>query len=166
MPAPRATGDTLLFLHADTRLPPVARGAIEAALRDPQVAGGGFALRFDEQGWLYWLIGWSTSLRSQARHAFTGDQAIFVRADAFRALGGYADIPLMEDIEFCRRLRVAASCTRTWSRRPAAIGGTARCACWSPAGSIRSFMRWACRSSGYIACTTGGFRIDTPRLHE
>jgi rSAM/selenodomain-associated transferase 2 len=103
--AAQAHGDVLLFLHADTRLPPGAGAAIAAALRDARVVGGAFALRFDEPGWLYRLIAWSTTLRSHTRRSFTGDQAIFVRAAMFRTLGGYADIPLMEDVELCRRLR-------------------------------------------------------------
>jgi rSAM/selenodomain-associated transferase 2 len=105
--AAHATGEVLLFLHADTRLPPGAPAAIEAALCDPRAIGGGFGLSFDEPGWLYRFIGWSTTMRSHARRSFTGDQAIFVRAATFRAIGCYADIPLMEDIELCRRLRAA-----------------------------------------------------------
>jgi rSAM/selenodomain-associated transferase 2 len=107
--AAAATGDVLLFLHADTRLPAGAGAAIAGALRDPRVVGGGFALRFDAPGALYDLIAWSTTLRSRLRRSFTGDQAIFARAAVFRALGGYADIPLMEDIEFCRRLRAVGA---------------------------------------------------------
>ncbi len=105
--AAHAGGEVLLFLHADTRLPPGAADAIATALRDPRVIGGGFGLVFDEPGWLYQLIAWSTTMRSHARQAFTGDQAIFVRAATFRAIGGYADIPLMEDTEICPRLRAA-----------------------------------------------------------
>jgi glycosyltransferase involved in cell wall biosynthesis len=104
-PELEASGEALLFLHADTRLPTGAAAAIAAALRDPRVIGGGFGLAFDEPGWLYQLIGWSTTMRSRARQAFTGDQAIFVRTAAFRTIGGYADISLMEDTEICPRLR-------------------------------------------------------------
>jgi rSAM/selenodomain-associated transferase 2 len=105
--AARAHGDVLLFLHADTRLPAGAPAAIAEALRDWRMIGGGFGLAFDEPGWLYRLIAWSTTVRSRARHSFTGDQAIFVRAATFRAIGCYADIPLMEDTEICRRLSAA-----------------------------------------------------------
>ncbi|MEP7190131.1 MAG: TIGR04283 family arsenosugar biosynthesis glycosyltransferase [Roseiflexaceae bacterium] len=100
-----AHGDLLLFQHADTRLPPGALTLVEATMADPQVVGGAFALRFDQAGWLYTAIACSTNWRSRLRHSYTGDQAIFVRAQVFRALGGYADIPLMEDVEICRRLR-------------------------------------------------------------
>jgi rSAM/selenodomain-associated transferase 2 len=100
-----ATGDTLLFLHADTRLPNAAGDAIRAALVNKRVIGGGFALRFDTHGPLYRLIGDSTTARSRLRQVFTGDQAIFVRADVFHTIGGFADIPLMEDLALCRSLR-------------------------------------------------------------
>ncbi|MBC8164208.1 MAG: TIGR04283 family arsenosugar biosynthesis glycosyltransferase, partial [Roseiflexaceae bacterium] len=103
----QAQGDVLLFLHADTRLPPHAGERIALALRDPAVVAGGWALRFDAPGWLYELIARSTNLRSRLRHIFTGDQAIFVRADVFHALGGFADIPLMEDLEIWARLGAA-----------------------------------------------------------
>jgi rSAM/selenodomain-associated transferase 2 len=107
--AAQARGETLLFLHADTRLPPGAVAAIAAALADERVVGGAFALRFDEDNWLYRCIAGSTNLRSRAGRSFTGDQAIFVRASIFRALGGYADVPLMEDLELCARLRRAGA---------------------------------------------------------
>ena len=102
-----ACGDVLLFLHADVWLPDGASEAIARALADPHVVGGAFGLRFDEAGWLYRCIAFSTNLRAQVRQSFTGDQAIFVRTPVFQAIGGYADIPLMEDLEFCQRLRTA-----------------------------------------------------------
>jgi rSAM/selenodomain-associated transferase 2 len=102
-----ATGDVLVFLHADTRLPAGAGAALAAALRDPRVIGGGFGWGIDEPGPFYRLMAWSTTARSRMRRVFTGDQAIFLRAEVFRALGGYADIPLMEDTELCGRLRAA-----------------------------------------------------------
>jgi rSAM/selenodomain-associated transferase 2 len=102
-----ATGELLLFLHADTRLPPNAGAQIVAALADSAVAGGAFAMRFDAEGWPYRMMEWSTTRRSLWRKIFTGDQAIFVRAETFRAIGCYADIPLMEDWEFSERLRGA-----------------------------------------------------------
>jgi rSAM/selenodomain-associated transferase 2 len=104
-----AHGDVLLFQHADTRLPAGALAAVEATIADPQVVGGAFALRFDQAGWLYTAIACSTNWRSRIRRSYTGDQAIFMRAQVFRALGGYADIPLMEDVEICRRLRHAGA---------------------------------------------------------
>jgi rSAM/selenodomain-associated transferase 2 len=102
----RATGgDTLLFLHADTRLPDGAARAIEQTLAEPGVVGGRFDVRFDNERPLYRIIAWFMNTRSRASGICTGDQAIFVRRADFEAVGGYPDIPLMEDIELSRRLK-------------------------------------------------------------
>jgi rSAM/selenodomain-associated transferase 2 len=121
-----AAGDVLLFLHADTTLPSGAGGAILAALRDPAVVGGRFDVRLDSRHPLLGVVGWMMSRRSRLTGIATGDQAIFVRRGVFEALGGYADIPLMEDVDFTRRLkrrgRVAAlrqrvtTSARKWER--------------------------------------------------
>jgi rSAM/selenodomain-associated transferase 2 len=103
--ARQAGGDVLLFLHADTRLPDGAPGAIAAALADPAVVGGRFDVRFDSRRRVLGMVAWFMNARSRATSICTGDQAIFVRRAAFEAVGGYPDIPLMEDIELCRRLR-------------------------------------------------------------
>ncbi|MGH7316437.1 MAG: TIGR04283 family arsenosugar biosynthesis glycosyltransferase [Candidatus Rokuibacteriota bacterium] len=102
----RATGgDTLLFLHADTRLPEGAMGAIAEALAEPGMAGGRFDVRFDNQRLIFRMIAGFMNARSRASGICTGDQAIFVRRADFEAVGGYPDIPLMEDIELSRRLK-------------------------------------------------------------
>ena len=102
----RATGgDPLLFLHADTRLPDGAARAIEQALAEPGVVGGRFDVRFDNDRPLFQIIAWFMNTRSRASGICTGDQAIFVRRADFEAIGGYPDIPLMEDIELSRRLK-------------------------------------------------------------
>ncbi len=103
--AAAATGEALLFLHADTRLPPGASGAILRALADPAVAYGRFDVRFDNPGPAFRLIAGLMNLRSRLTGICTGDQAIFVRRAAFAALGGYPPISLMEDIELTRRLK-------------------------------------------------------------
>jgi rSAM/selenodomain-associated transferase 2 len=100
-----ARGDTLLFLHADTRLPPAAAAAIACALSDPGVVGGRFDVRFTNDGWPFRMIATLMNWRSRLTRIATGDQAIFVRRAAFDALGGYPDLPLMEDVELCRRLK-------------------------------------------------------------
>jgi rSAM/selenodomain-associated transferase 2 len=100
-----ARGEVLLFLHADTRLPDGAAAAIEGALADPAAVGGRFDVRFSNPRWPFRMIAAMMNARSRLSGIATGDQAIFVRRDAFDALGGYADIPLMEDIELCARLR-------------------------------------------------------------
>lgn len=103
-----AAGDVLLFLHADTRLPPGADAHIAAALAEGAVWG-----RFDVhiEGRSPWLplVATMMNLRSRLSGIATGDQAMFVRRDVFQQLGGFADQPLMEDIELSRRLRALRS---------------------------------------------------------
>jgi rSAM/selenodomain-associated transferase 2 len=100
-----ANGDVFIFLHADTLLPDDAFDAIEQALASPQVVGGAFRLCFNCQYWPYRLVSFAVNMRSQLRKIFTGDQAYFIRASSFRAIGGYPDQPLMEDLEIMVRLR-------------------------------------------------------------
>ena len=90
--AQRSTGDVLLFLHADTRLPPSAFNDIRAALEDRRVVGGRFDLQLDDVRPMLKLIGFMISLRSRLSKVGTGDQAIFVRRELFWELGGYPDI--------------------------------------------------------------------------
>ena len=100
-----ATGAVLVFLHADTQLPPAADALIIRALQ-----GGARWGRFDVRivGASPWfpLIGGLMNLRSRLTGIATGDQAIFVSTALFRQLGGFAELPLMEDIELSRRLRI------------------------------------------------------------
>lgn len=103
--ARQATGDVLLFLHADTRLPPSAPDDIGAAMNDPRCPGGRFDIKLDGDHWMLKVIGAMISLRSRVTKIATGDQAIFVRRDIFEAIGGYPEIPLMEDIALSRALR-------------------------------------------------------------
>jgi rSAM/selenodomain-associated transferase 2 len=99
-----AHGDVLLFQHADTLLPPGALELVRAALADPAVVGGAFALRFDEPGWFYERMGRDTTRRARGG-SYTGDQCIFVRRDAFWRLGGYPPLEIMEDVELSHALR-------------------------------------------------------------
>jgi rSAM/selenodomain-associated transferase 2 len=104
--APQAQqADVLLFLHADTRLPPEADRLIFRALSNHPRRWGRFDVRID--GRSRWLptIARMMNLRSRLTGIATGDQAIFVERGLFLALEGFAPIPLMEDIEFCARAR-------------------------------------------------------------
>lgn len=103
--ATEATGDILLFLHADSMLPDDAFAAIERACAAADVVGGAFRICFNCSRLAYRLVAFFTNLRSYWRGIFTGDQAYFVRATSFRAIGGFAEIALMEDIEIITRLR-------------------------------------------------------------
>ena len=113
--AQQSTGDVLLFLHADTRPPPSAFDDIRAALEDRRVVGGRFDLQLDDVRPMLKLIGFMISLRSRLSKVATGDQAIFVRRETFRELGGFPDVPLMEDVAFSRALkrRGAVACLRS-----------------------------------------------------
>ncbi len=103
--AKAAQGEILIFLHADTLLPTDAFDAIDQALASSQVVGGAFRLCFDCEKLLYKLVAFTTNMRSHFRKIFTGDQAYFIRAESFRAIGGYPDQPLMEDLEIIARLQ-------------------------------------------------------------
>jgi rSAM/selenodomain-associated transferase 2 len=103
--AAAATGDVLLFQHADTELGAEHLAAIERAMADPQVIGGAFHRKFDPRHkGRQWLV--PVVRRWQAwRKNFYGDQSIFVRRGHFEKMGGYAAIALMEDLEFSARLK-------------------------------------------------------------
>ena len=102
-----ASGDVLLFLHADTSLPRDAVTWVARALGDPGVVAGAFRIRTvadDGPNWLGPLLRLA-DLRSRVSGLPYGDQAVFVRRAAFERVGGFPDQPLMEDIELARRLR-------------------------------------------------------------
>ena len=103
--AAAAAGEVLIFLHADTLLPPDAFSAIEQALTSLGVVGGAFRLCFNCHQPAYRLVSFITNLRSRFRGIYTGDQAYFVRASSFKAVGGFPNIALMEDLEIIKCLR-------------------------------------------------------------
>lgn len=113
--ARQATGEVLLFLHADTRLPESAFDDMHGALRNPHCVGGRFDVQLEGSHWMLRMIGALISLRSRISKVATGDQAIFVRREIFDELGGYPDIPLMEDVAFARALKRqgAVACLRS-----------------------------------------------------
>lgn len=127
--AAATTGDVLWFIHADCRVPAAALGQLRAVLADAGVVGGGLTLRFDRRSaGLTWLRV-TSNLRARRLGWIFGDQAMFVRRDLFEAMGGFADLPLMEDFELSRRLRrrgrlavldatVTASARRLWAQGP------------------------------------------------
>ena len=105
MGARAATGKALLFLHADTLLPPGATGAVVQALTDPCVVGGGFRHTFMERGVILKLISFWATWRSRLARIHLGDQAMFVRRGSFDAAGGFPEVPLFEDLRLSRALR-------------------------------------------------------------
>jgi rSAM/selenodomain-associated transferase 2 len=101
--AAAATGEALLFLHADTRLPAEADRLVRAALE--RHAWGRFDVRIEGRSRLLGAVACSMNLRSRLTGIATGDQAIFVRRDAFARAGGFPEIALMEDVAFSKRLK-------------------------------------------------------------
>ena len=152
--AAAATGDVLVFLHADTLLPPTAADDIRAALSNPDVVGGRFDAQFDRDRGLYWLVSRTMNWRSRLTGIATGDQAIFVRRTVFEAIGGFPDIPIMEDVAFSkclkRRGRMAAlrSCVVTSARR------------WERHGPMRTILlMWGLRLLFFLG-------VSPDRLHR
>ena len=104
-----AHGKHLLFLHADTKLPSdfslasLDEGPLGPQLYKPQ--WGFFLVKLSGSAWPFRVIETAMNLRSKITRIGTGDQAMFIQSELFHHIGGFADIPLMEDVEFCRRLK-------------------------------------------------------------
>ena len=131
--AAAASGDILIFLHADTCLPEGALAEIGSVLAAGASAAGAFRLSFDSDRFIYRFMSYFVTLRSRWNHLPYGDQAIFIRRDFFEKIGGYKDIPIMEDVDIVRRIRRAGgdlkildSAVRTSCRRMEAEGITHR----------------------------------------
>ncbi|MCB9723512.1 MAG: TIGR04283 family arsenosugar biosynthesis glycosyltransferase [Spirochaetaceae bacterium] len=127
--AEQATGDVILFLHADTRLPTGWVGAVRRALGDPACAGGAFGFGFLERGVRErWIERW-VACRVAWLGLPYGDQALFLRREVLVGMGGVPDVPIMEDLDLVRAIRRAGRLcvlplvARTSSRRYAAEGG-------------------------------------------
>jgi rSAM/selenodomain-associated transferase 2 len=116
-----ARGDWLLFLHADSRLP---EGWLEtfAASATPGAVGGWFRFALDDPSWQARMIERGVALRVRLLRLPYGDQGLFARRRTFIEMGGYADIPLMEDVDFVRRLAAAGQVVEV----PRAIATSAR----------------------------------------
>lgn len=102
-----ASGDVLWFLHADSTLPESAADEIRVAFEDPDIVGGCFRLRLPARGLAYRICDDLGNLAGGLLKVTCGDHGIFVRRRAFEAVGGYPDVPLMEDLALCRKLRRA-----------------------------------------------------------
>ena len=103
--AAAARGDVLLFLHADTVLPEEAPSAIRAALERPDRQWGRFDATIAGRDALLAVVSLMMNARSRMSGIATGDQAMFVRRAAFEKVGGFPDIPLMEDVALSQRLK-------------------------------------------------------------
>lgn len=133
-----ATGDVLLFLHADCRLDVTASQQMEQALRSHRVPGGVFRHRIDAPGFLFRMIEIGDDLRVCCTRIAYGDQGFFVRRDVFERLGGFAEVRLMEDVLFSRSLRDEG--------RLALLPGPLHCDArrWQKHGALRQTIRNFC----------------------
>lgn len=126
--ATQATGEILLFLHTDTRLPLGYDVLIREALANSDVVAGAFLLAIDgtQPGlrWVEKMVSW----RSRFWQFPYGDQALFLTAQTFKDLGGFPDLPIMEDFEFIRSLKrqgkiaIAPAAVLTSARRWQKLG--------------------------------------------
>jgi len=99
-----ATGEWLLFLHADTWLPVSALARLNALEADSTIQAGGFLHRFSGDDWRLRLVSFLDNLRCRHSRIIYGDQAMFVRRALFERLGGFPDQPILEDVAFCEKL--------------------------------------------------------------
>ena len=100
-----AKGDALLFLHADCRLQAAAIESMESALEDPHVVAGCFCQHIDAKGLRFRLLEKGNATRVRLCKWAYGDQGIFVRREAFEAVGGFPDLRFMEDLFLMKRLK-------------------------------------------------------------
>jgi rSAM/selenodomain-associated transferase 2 len=136
-----ASGDVIVFLHADTRLDPEWSRAIQDVLSDSAVAGGAFRLRFDSVRWIYRFIEFGARLRTRLGGLPYGDQALFLRRKLLEESDGIAIVPIFEDLDLAGRIRArgglallrepawtsprryeANGVLRTWLRNTLALG--------------------------------------------
>lgn len=142
-----ATGDVLLFLHADTRLPDDVEQVIAKFYASDRVWGR-FDMQLSGEHAAFRMIESMMNVRSILTGICTGDQALFMKRATFESLGGYADIPLMEDIEISRRLRrlswpfCASASVRSSSRR------------WEQGGILRTvLLMWSLRLRYFLGAS-------------
>ncbi len=123
-----ARGEVLLFLHADTVLERGWSGEMRCSLADESIVGGAFTFKIDNASRRYRLIESWVKLRCSLFSLPYGDQGIFLRRDVFERIGGYREIPLMEDVEIVGRLKnegrlvFLKKCAFTHARRWAGKG--------------------------------------------
>lgn len=100
-----ASGEILVFLHADTRLPHNALSSITTVLENNRYVGGAFDLGIGSDRLVFKVIAAVASCRSRMTRIPYGDQAHFLRKDYFAAIGGYREVPFMEDVELMHRIK-------------------------------------------------------------
>jgi rSAM/selenodomain-associated transferase 2 len=139
--AEHAQGEVLLFLHADTQLPTHADRIIMDGLKTSQLQWGHFDVRLSGNHFVLRLVETLMNFRSRLTSIATGDQCIFVKRSLFKQLGEYPDIPLMEDIALCKRLKKFAAKPLNLSHR--VVTSSRR---WEQKGVWRTiFLMWRLR---------------------
>ena len=133
--AGKADGDILLFLHSDCILPDKGFSLIREVLSDPGVAAGAFFLSISDPKLRFRIIEFVTNLRARAASLIYGDQGMYLRKEVFQRIGGFADIPLMEDIEISGRLKKEG---RVVFIRPPIVSSPRR---WLNEGVIHTTLR-------------------------
>lgn len=142
--AHESTAELLIFVHADTLLPAGWADDVRETLADPEVALGAFAFATDSTKLSMRIVERLVAMRCQFAHTPYGDQAYFLRRAMFTALGGFAEIPLMEDYDFVRRARQLGR-IRTLADRHAVTSARA----WERLGVLRAWWRNARAAAGY-----------------
>jgi rSAM/selenodomain-associated transferase 2 len=149
--AATASGDWLWFVHADSRLLCEASRYLQAIVDGPS-PWGRFDVRLDVRGRVFRLIETMMNLRSRLSGIVTGDQGLFVRRDLFERSRGYAGIPLMEDIELSRRLRLQL---RPHCVHGLRLGASARR--WQRHGVLRTLLlMWRLRLAYFLGAEPAG----------
>lgn len=151
--AEKASGRVICFLHCDTLLPDNALSTMARTMADPGIDAGAFDLVIDAKGFWFRMIEKTASLRSRFTRIPYGDQAIFMRRDYFFQLGGFTDIPIMEDVELMQRIKkkggrlhLLSTPVKTSARR------------WEKEGKIyTTFRNWTIRT--LYACGVSSHRL-------
>jgi len=141
--AARATGDVLLFLHADTTLPSNWGHVVVESLGQPGVAAGAFGFQIAASVRGKRMLEWATNWRSRRGGLPYGDQALFLKRAVFEEEGGFADLPIMEDYELARRLRRRGRIVTV--TEPAITSGRR----WERLGVLRATLRNQLVIAGY-----------------
>ena len=140
----------LLFLHADTALPAAAAQAMAELLEEGTPCWGRFDVRIEGRHWLLPVVAQLMNLRSAITGVATGDQAMFVTRDLFEQVGGFREIPLMEDVELSKALR--ALCWPRRQRLRVVTSGRR----WEQHGTVRTIcLMWALRLLHWVGVNAG-----------
>jgi rSAM/selenodomain-associated transferase 2 len=142
--ARRAKGDVLLFVHADARFGPGALDAVRIAMRDGRVTGGAFDIRYEGDDLAARVFTRVNRVRRSCGVVY-GDAGLFCRRAAFERLGGYRELPIMEDYEFARRL--LRSGRMAMLDEPIYISDRR----WRKAGLLRTLFAWTLIQGLYSA---------------